>query len=1195
MPRPTSPGGPSLRTLLRAGEVLLRPPQPLPSNPPDILQRLKACSKVLPKEWKRSCPEWSDDDELDQVGNSAPALPSAVIVNPNTGVMVMEEEQRRKKRKEELLFIVGKRCFALIKAIQNWLKREFWPKDERGGMEQKDFLLGTADLRLIKLMVSHVTFSYLLSLTIEYARSLPHIDPSTADPLSSGIETLLGILRSPSPPRPAAGPSSQSPIPPTIVTENIISSHLMPVFLATVILAYTPSSPPEKNAHLRKAFNGVLMDMTPGYAISTLVNVLKLLIQGRNPGVKPNGWVREWPKYPDSIVNGILTFQTRRPGGVRGLMENVLGESAKTDNFASVDGKKLDHIFNLLVRIPRESTEETYYPWLLSELFAMIPLTASSPHHPVAFVNTACYIIQRLSATDRPLIKEWLKTKLHSPWYPKLTVLPKQGEPVVAASWEAIKRSIQNINLLLLENPKIPEFIEFIVTGILPPLFSLFTFLSHDRNDGGEPQIPRVDKRDGHRAKVTIFSELLADVRYSLISWGKNSSKEACVKGIWSIVEGGNGWGRDQADGTFPALFWEKEERDGGVRLMAGSPSDSDLILNSALPDIVLPHSAVPTSAQPDDRARNLLAEPRASPDAKVLCGVIQAFARPDVSSEVILKSLDLWRVRTSTEVEPSMDSLLNLQLTITMMEQLGDQLFAKPNQVLGFVERVLSDQVVALDNAEMSAPLKLNSRLIEVDGEGHGGLDDDLAPDGKRGLIEVACQLLASLEAEGQLSEDDLTILQPIAFHLTEISARSPSVSIRNASREAYLLLQAHQEPNRGAAEHFEDPKQIAAEAYKQALGSINDTELPVRAHGLIRLRDLVISESFDRTLITSILDVFMKNIEDDDSFIYLSAVKGLSGTVDVIGREVFEKVIAIYEADVDSLKGDSEGIMLDKILRLAEVLDQVIKRAGETLGEYANQIIPTLMRVFPDSSLPTIVRSSALSLLTSCAATSYLAILPWTSELAEATIDLVQLESVTSSPFRPPSSTPEIQIGLKEVESRWKNGPRKIQLIEDEEPEEEEQEVKVVQPRIVDSDPIKKADSKHPTLRRAALVLLEEVFRTLYAIGIRKIMKGQQFISASDIKIRPIVEPIILERPRKESKVLESIAGEEEWQVSPSLIDRAETVLQYVAQTDEDEIVRGHAEAIVGELDMVRLVARGKAASESGLSSGLEKLRLN
>lgn len=410
-------------------------------------------------------------------------------------------------------------------------------------------------------MLSHTTFSYLLPLTVQYAESLPTILTETAGTLAQALEATLKLLKVTTPPAPDAGPSSRLPASPTAITQSLLSSHLIPIFLSTLILAYTPSIPAEHYGPLRMAFLQALMSLTPGHAISSLVNVLKLLVQGRRENAKVNGWVREWPKYSEGIINGLLTAQVRRPGGVRGLMENVLGDTARTDDVTSIEGKRLDHIFNVLVRIPRQVTHEIYYPWLLSELFSMIPLDESSSHHPVAYVNTACYCIQRLWRSN-PSIGEWLKNKLHSPWYPKSLFVPADGSAVEVTSWQAIQRSVQNMRLLLIHNPTSPDFVDFLVGSILPPLFSLHTFLSLSS------QAPKpVLIRPAGSLTATQSRSLADDVSFILTSWGKTVEKDVGVMGLWGLVDAGKGWKPDE-NGVVPDFFWER--LDDGVRLMSG-------------------------------------------------------------------------------------------------------------------------------------------------------------------------------------------------------------------------------------------------------------------------------------------------------------------------------------------------------------------------------------------------------------------------------------------------------------------------------------------------------------------------------------------------------------------------------------------------------------------------------------------------
>ncbi|WVQ77171.1 hypothetical protein IAR50_006854 [Cryptococcus sp. DSM 104548] len=1189
MPRSPTPTGhgpsPSLKQLLKSADILLKPPKPLPSNPPDLLPRLRASSKALPKEWRRSVPEWIEDDEMDHVGDDG-----------GKGI----DEDRKKERRDSLVHVVGKRCFALIKAMQLWLEKEAWPKDQRDGLEDRDFLLGTGDLRLIRLMLSHTTFSYLLPLVTTYADALPTVDAKVAASLSSALESILKLLKTAAPPAPAAGPSSRLPIAPTAITQSLLSSHLIPIFLTTLILAYTPSIPADQHASLRLAFLQALMSLTPGHAISSLVNVLKLLVQGRKADqAKTTGWVREWPKYPEGIINGLLTAQVRRPGGVRGLMENVLGDTARTDDVTSIEGKRLDHIFNVLVRIPRQVTPEIYYPWLLSELFSMIPLDNSSSHHPIAYVNTACYCIQRLWRSN-PSIGEWLKNKLHSPWYPKT---PAAGRtPVEVTSWQAIQRSVQNTRLLLIHNPASPDFVDFLVGSILPPLFSLHSFLSLS-------PAPSLIRPVSSRA---VRQTLADDVSFLLTSWGKTVDKDMGVKGLWGIVDAGKGW-KVGEDGVRPEFSWERVGD--GVRLMSGSQNTS-----LPEPDIILPSlkssSDIPSEDDVERMTQCLLTEASSSiPDPTLLCKLIKDIDRPDVACQVILKALHVWRIRALIDSEPSVEAMLHLQLTMGLMTHLGSELFTEPEQLLEWVEQTLADQADRLELEEQEEGAKAREEegarpLIQEVGSGEQkkekGKEEgeyDVA-DGNRGLIELACQLLASQEAKAAVSQKSLPILLPIVAHLDVISKLSPSSSIRSLAHESSLLLLSQQTAIPSSATAQKSVK----ETIDKALELLQDSTVPVRAHGLNMLKDVVFDPAYDTAFTPLILNTFMTHVEDDDSFVYLSAVKGLSSMVDALGGDVFSALMAAYEVMAKRLRNLTDADDIDKMLRLAEAVDQVIEKTGDALGIYADRIIPILMTIFPDTNLATAIRSSALSLLTTCAKASYFSLLPWATDLTNAVIDLIQIESVAVSPFKPgPLHT------AAPPPPSWRNplqGRRKVQLVEDEPAlaadglsmgvGEDEEQRKVPDPWIEDAEPIAFDDSKHPVLRRAAISFLNWIF----SVVTFKVMSDHHdaatdpvFPSAADISLHTASQTeIMFKEPLDPAMDADLQAGA----ISHKLLERAATVLGYIQHTDADELSRGHAESAERMLGMLRaavIISQGGDVEGSGLedlSESLESLKV-
>ncbi|KAI8052043.1 hypothetical protein BDF22DRAFT_621288, partial [Syncephalis plumigaleata] len=136
--------------------------------------------------------------------------------------------------------------------------------------------------------------------------------------------------------------------------------------------------------------------------------------------------------------------------------------------------------------------------------------------------------------------------------------------------------------------------------------------------------------------------------------------------------------------------------------------------------------------------------------------------------------------------------------------------------------------------------------------------------------------------------------------------------------------------------------------EQYEAALRSLQDKVLPVRAYGMVTLRNMILARDplfDDPTLLENTLHLFISMIQDDDSFIYLNAIKGLSSLTDIHGAHVIRLLMAVY---LDT------RAQLDHRLRIGEVLLQTIKRCGTALGIHGkafllfNRVLSTNVTLF-------------------------------------------------------------------------------------------------------------------------------------------------------------------------------------------------------------------------------------------------------
>lgn len=214
-------------------------------------------------------------------------------------------------------------------------------------------------------------------------------------------------------------------------------------------------------------------------------------------------------------------------------------------------------------------------------------------------------------------------------------------------------------------------------------------------------------------------------------------------------------------------------------------------------------------------------------------------------------------------------------------------------------------------------------------------------------------------------LSVQSAPILNEI-FVLLEPLITGQSEPVRALAREARMVITARMASSSalpsgrssGTKQGDEDPQ----ETYQKALNLLQDPILPVRAHGLLLLRQLVTvkqeeaGNSSSRTLainealIPAILSIFLQSLQDEDSYIYLNAVQGLSAMVDTRGKDVLRGLVNAYCGDLQGLAGTELNIaQLDVRLRAGEALAQIIRRCGTALAIHGEPTLCGLTHVGP------------------------------------------------------------------------------------------------------------------------------------------------------------------------------------------------------------------------------------------------------
>lgn len=212
--------------------------------------------------------------------------------------------------------------------------------------------------------------------------------------------------------------------------------------------------------------------------------------------------------------------------------------------------------------------------------------------------------------------------------------------------------------------------------------------------------------------------------------------------------------------------------------------------------------------------------------------------------------------------------------------------------------------------------------------------------------------------------------------------------------------------------------------------------------------------------------------------------------------------------------------------------------------ISRIVDDVVPALLLVLRTSTLPSPLRSSAITILATAVDTAPIALLAYADLLAEACLTLLSLESRPLQPRRknPPVVVPDISDDsedeeLEEAPKLDRNGKLRR-------PEET-------------IDPVA-ADSKHPSLRRAAILFLGMLFRAVAELEAADAEANEQ---SSNYDSRTPLSDFSLTGDRRQAATSRLLVSGEQKR-------RAGIVLGYVRETDEDSLVRHQADEVLSIL---------------------------
>lgn len=215
---------------------------------------------------------------------------------------------------------------------------------------------------------------------------------------------------------------------------------------------------------------------------------------------------------------------------------------------------------------------------------------------------------------------------------------------------------------------------------------------------------------------------------------------------------------------------------------------------------------------------------------------------------------------------------------------------------------------------------------------------------------VMMALSLLSVLISQPgtKLTDADERLIQTLHPPLQYISS-SPGIDsdLSSLAINIISLLTLH-EPATGA-DGDPSPGELEKESYVLALSYIRDPLIPVRAHGLHLLRQLIMARAAVVDVVGT-MRLLIGMLKDGDSFVYLNVVKCLGALTERHSKTVTRMLVESYVDDVD-IPGSGEGggrLGLDERLRIGEALLVTVQRLGGALvGKTADVICEGMLGI--------------------------------------------------------------------------------------------------------------------------------------------------------------------------------------------------------------------------------------------------------
>ncbi|XP_069848717.1 transport and Golgi organization protein 6 homolog isoform X1 [Dipodomys merriami] len=667
------------------------------------------------------------------------------------------------------------------------------------------------------------------------------------------------------------------------------------------------------------------------------------------------------PAWLRRLCGQLLSERLMRPNGVQAVVRGILegaGAGAAGGSDAEVtaaDWKKCDLIAKILSSCPQQClSPESYYRLICPQILDLFHFRDKLTERQFQRVATTTFITLSRERPELaakyllPPVLAALHRCMDSAEIPESDMVPG----TILVTEEELNRCIEDVfKVCVVGNEPLPVLLDSLLP-VLRVLFSLFCFT---------------------RQSVSHLRSLCQDILLWILGKLERMKAITSLKGFAGL------------DKTVPSLHPQCQFRAatrGGIMITikeATNHEDEDEAL----------YQKVSSEQSQVEHLGDLLShcqECGLAGDFFIFC--LKELTHLAVENEAEVKAepfssinlLELEQKQTLL-VESQEQKLLVLQLLAVLCERMSEQIFTNITQVVDFVAATLQRACINLareaESTVQSQTLSMAMGLVAVMLGGAVQL--------KSSDFAVLKQLLPLLEKVSNIYPDPviqelatdlrITISTHGAFATESVSVAAQS-TLKRKDPEGKIEKQqqiSHDRHTGVAQSHLEQqqnhekspqmgqeyntpfiPKEdsepstitnkksgsITTEQLQEVLLSAYDPQIPTRAAALrtlsqwIEQREAKALERQER-----LLQIFLENLEHEDTFVYLSAIQGVTLLSDVYPEKILVDLLTRYDSGKDKHTPETR-------MKVGEVLMRIVRTLGDMVSKYREPLIHTFLR---------------------------------------------------------------------------------------------------------------------------------------------------------------------------------------------------------------------------------------------------------